>query len=428
MKTHLHIFGLGSSSGVDTVRNLRSIIQGYLQNAYSYNAADATLLAEYITIYNAVYRKNRSYLTTRYKTPLFDDLTTGMEGLSVNYREWPGQTLMLIPLQTAADGSLSAIDTTVITDPSVIGEMRKDDDRGIDSRQQMVDLKERESEQAASRAEQQRAQAAAEEKRIAAEKSDLEKEKARIDAEQQALSGDNSADAEKRKAELEELERQIAEQENQLDKDSEAVAEKNAAADANEALAARKAEEADADRAAISGEQRDMIAAGSPPQTSPATASGVLGIRLSSANATTGSPVQVNPVSADVMKTSTLNAVQARTLTLVGGKILAIAGEKGAGSPQHLIEIDSAELRMLSRGDDEISPNSLIWVNGNNIFAILVSGGKNYIARFGADLKLQAKSTEAVHGMASVNFQGSQLITQNEKGAVILLKADTLER
>ena len=37
-KLDADIFGLGANTGVDHIRNLRTIIQGYLQEAYSYSA------------------------------------------------------------------------------------------------------------------------------------------------------------------------------------------------------------------------------------------------------------------------------------------------------------------------------------------------------------------------------------------------------
>ncbi len=97
-KLDADIFGLGPNVGVDHIRNLRTIIQGYLQEAYSYSAADAALLAEYITIYNAVYRGNWNYFSGRFKKPVVDNLNRDAAGLAVRYQEWPGKTLMLIPL------------------------------------------------------------------------------------------------------------------------------------------------------------------------------------------------------------------------------------------------------------------------------------------------------------------------------------------
>jgi len=144
-KLNADILGLGVDTGVDHVRNLRVIIQGYLQEAYNYSASDALLLAEYITIYNAVYRGSWDYFLERYKTQVMSRLTRDRTGLSIRYDEWPGRTLIVIPL---GPGGLSAIDTAVISDSRVIEEMRREDDQGIPQRQQLVNLMEREAEQA----------------------------------------------------------------------------------------------------------------------------------------------------------------------------------------------------------------------------------------------------------------------------------------
>ncbi|GMO36961.1 MAG: P83/100 family protein [Termitinemataceae bacterium] len=416
------IFGLGSASSVDTIRNLRWIIQGYLTSAYNYSDTDAILLAEYITIYNAVYRKNRTYFSGRYKTPLLNDLTNGIEGLAVRYNEWPGQTMMLIPLQTALDGSLSAVDTTAITEQAVIDEMRKDAGRGIDSRQDMVDLKEREAEAASAKAAEQRAAADAEDKRIQAERERISGERAEL---QKTQNSEAATDAER--SEAAERSKELAAEEAALDKSQEAADEQREAAEASENLAQRKMEEADADRDAIADDQRELIAQGSVPVNAPATPTGVLGIKLSNKASLSGSPVQVNPKSSQVMKTSGLNAVRARTLMQVGGKTLAIAGEQGEKSTHRLIEIDPVMLTMIKKGNDEVSSESLIWANGNSIYAIVVSGGKNYLGRFGDNLDLQSQSQTVIHPFASVYFSDGRLLTQDATGSVVSLDADTLQ-
>ena len=88
-KLDADVFGLGVDTGVDHVRNLRVIIQGYLQEAYQYSASDALLLAEYITVYNAVYRGNWDYFQSRYKSQVISNLTREKAGLSIRYDEWP---------------------------------------------------------------------------------------------------------------------------------------------------------------------------------------------------------------------------------------------------------------------------------------------------------------------------------------------------
>ena len=48
-------------------------------------------------------------------------------------------------LETLKNGGLSTVDTSVIADSKVVDSMQEDEDRNIDSRKDMVDLKEREA-------------------------------------------------------------------------------------------------------------------------------------------------------------------------------------------------------------------------------------------------------------------------------------------
>jgi hypothetical protein len=425
------IFGIGPNAEVDMIQNLRLIIQGYLEDAYGYSAADAALLAGYITIYNAVYRQNRTYFSGRYKTPLMNDLTEGKEGLSRRWDEWAGNTLMLIPLQTAADGSLSAVDTSSVTSGEVVEEMRKDADKNIEQRQQMVDLKEREADEAAQKAAIQREEIAREEQRIAEQRNAVEAERQQIAEErgqvpEAAPDGAASTEETDRQAALDERETAAAEKEAELDAQEAALAEKRQEAAASEEFSERKIEEADAERAAISEDQRDLIAAANiPPQTAPAA--GVLGIRLNDRNSPVGTLVLVSPASGELLKTSGLNTIQARTIVRVDGKITAVAAENDGGV-YRLIAIDAATLQSLKQSEDEINRESLIWVNGANLYAIVnTTDGQQRLARFNADLVRQALSTRTVHPFATVLFDGNRLITQNAQGIVQTLDAQSLE-
>ena len=170
LKLDADIFGLGVDVGVDHIRNLRLIIQGYLEAAYDYTERDAALSAEYVTIYNAVYRGDWNYFSSRYKSPVMNHLTREKAGLSLRYDEWPGQTLMLIPLGTGLGGPLSSIDTSSISDSRVTEQLRQESDMALEQRKDMVDLKERESDQASQQAAVSREAIRQEEQRIAQER------------------------------------------------------------------------------------------------------------------------------------------------------------------------------------------------------------------------------------------------------------------
>ncbi|MDR3166762.1 MAG: hypothetical protein LBT93_02365 [Treponema sp.] len=430
-KLDADIFGFGVDVGVDHIRNLRLIIQGFLEGAYAYSFRDAALLAEYVTVYNAIYRGNWDYFIGRYKTPVMGNLSRERVGLSIRFDEWPGQTLMVIPLRLGVSGSLSAVDTTSLGDSRVIDEMRKDEDRNIDQRKDMVDLKEREAAEAEQRAALQREAIAEEEARIARERAELEAEQNAIARERQQTRENEAAG--RTNNDLDTREAAAAEREEELRKREEDLADQRAEAQRTEEFAEQKIAEAQEEREGIARDQQELITgereqngrtgagasqnAGAPsPQ-----AAGIIGIRIIAPSSPLGQLVRLNPVSGEVIGRSTLNTINARTLTLLGGKIIAIAGEEQGNRAIRLVEINPETLEMNKEGADDIHRDSLLWVNGNEFYAITPSGGNLYLGRFNTDLNRQALSSVPVHPYATVNFQGNLVSTQRADGSALIL-------
>jgi hypothetical protein len=439
------IFGLGPDAGVDHIRNLRLIIQGYLEAAYGYSAGDAALIAEFSTVYNAVFRGNWDYFRNRYKTALVQQLapTPDRAGLSIRFDEWPGQTLMTLPLLTAKPDSLSAVDTGAISGEEVIEEMRKDDDRGVEARQGLVDLKEREAEQAADAAAEQRRHIEEEERRIAeqsrqaqAERERIAEEAARIERERTELAGSDAVPDEKAATEqrLAEEESALAETGRQLDEDtatleeqSRALEEQREEAAQNEALAEQKADEAQNDRQAIADDQAALIAGDGMPAGNTGQA-GILAIRLASPSSALGIPVRVEPVTGGELQRGTLNTVSVRTLVTIDGRAFAIAGANAANGAIRLIEIDTRTLGMKVQGDVDIIENSPLWANGANLYALVTVDGVTQLARFNLDLAQQAVTRLGVHPISNVVFANNRLLIQGPDGGVMSLDPSTLAR
>jgi len=408
------IMGFGVDVGVDHIRNLRLIVQGYLEGAYDYSARDAALLAEYITIYNAVFRGDWNFFTGKYKTPVVQYLTPEKAGLSIRFDEWPGQTLMLIPLFLAQAGSLSAIDTSALTDPRVTGEMRQDDDKGIPQRQGMVDLMERESEEAEQRADQQRQEVAREEQQVQQEREQIAQDRQQLQQDQ-AEGKTTPEEAAKAEEDLTAREEEVAQKEEDLE-------EKREEAQRTEEFAEQKADEAQEQREEIARDQQEMIvqeSGGGAPQ-------GILGAKIERPDSPLGRLVLLRTDSGAELKVSALNTLNVRTLTFIDGKILAIAGEDRGNGAIRLIDIDPNSLEMLSQGDDDIHPQSLLWVKGSDLFAITVSDGNLYLGRYNTALARQARSTVTVHPFATVTFQDDLILTQNADGQGIILNTRDL--
>jgi hypothetical protein len=450
------------------VRNLRLIIQGYLEAAYQYSAQDAALLAEYITVYNAVYRGTWAYFEQRYKSAVVQHLEAGKVGLSIRFDEWPGQTLMLIPLGRGSSGSLSAIDTSAVSDTNVLDEMRKEEDRGIEQRQEMADLKDREAQEVEQKAQVQREAIAEEEQKISQEREDVSQERERIAEERQqtrqaAASGEISREEARQQEEaLAARETAVETKEQELEQREEALVEQREEVRREEEWAEQKREEARQDRESIARDQWEMgveeqgeegpqdrqeaesvvreegsraespregsLQEGSPREESSreesqgtAEGSGLIGAILEKPDSSLGRVARVNPVTGAEIRRSGTNTVNGRTLAFVGGRLLALAGETRGNGAIRLVEIDLNSLEIVSRGNDDIHPSSLLWVNGMDLYAIVSSEGGAYLGRFDVLLSRQAISETAVHPFASVNFQNGLLVTQRADGSILIL-------
>jgi hypothetical protein len=438
------IFGLGYDVGVDHIRNLRLIIQGYLEGAYLYSAQDAALLAEYVTVYNAVYRGDWDYLSSRYKEAVGSRLDLDRAGLSIRFDEWPGRTLMVIPMGTGGAGSLSALDTSVVSDSRVVEELRKDEDRGVEQRQDMVDLKEREADEAEERGREQRREADEEQRQIDEERRQIAEERRQIAEERRdapapagppqeppqaprrqaredppaAAQPAGQAPAEQRPQD--EREQELARREEELDRRQEAVDQKKEEARRDEDLAGQKREEAREERENIAADQQVLIDEGSPPEEE-----GLITTILNGPDSALGRFVHINAEGKELRR-SALNTVNIRSILNIDGRIIAVAGENRGGGAIRLIEVDRRTLEMKAQGEDDIHPQSPLWTRGTDIYALAVSGGDVYLGRFNSALARQARSQTPLHPFAALWFQDDLVLTQRPDGSALVLNAQSL--
>ncbi|MDR1126844.1 MAG: hypothetical protein LBL06_01825 [Treponema sp.] len=390
------IFGLGAGVGVDHIRNLRTILQGYLEGAYDYSAQDAALLAQYITVYNAVFRGNMDYMAARYNDAVANNLVPENVGLAPHYTQWAGKTLMVIPLGNAHAGSLSAVDTTPLTEPEVIDEMRKEDDKGIPERKDMVDLKEREAEEA--------------EKKAADQSLAVEKEQAAIDEEKKQLAEEKADAGDDKQEELDQKEKDLDRRE------AEASAQEEEAQKSQE-FAEKKTAEAQQERKDIAEDQQQMITDEPSGQPTPKP-SFVFGLILNDSSSPLGNIVRID-AGADG-KVSVLTAVNVRTITIIDDFIYTLAPQSGGSYRLIKIAVDSLEIA--AQGSDVISANSLLWVKDSDIYALVsTDSAPPRLALFDENLQLQAQSVSAVHPFASVLFNKNVIVTQRSDGQALFL-------
>jgi hypothetical protein len=411
------IFGLGVDVAVDNIVYLRLIIQGYLEGAYSYSQSDAALLARYITIYNAVYRGDINYFSSKYKNVVIANLVREKAGISIRFDDWPGQTLMVIPLGIASAGPLSAVDTGPLTEPAVIDNLRQEPDMGLDDRRDMVDLMERQAEQATQASTTQQQTIAAEQQQVQQQQQQAQQEIATIAEERQQPGADQGA--------LDERQQQAEQQLEQAEQRQQELEEQRQTAEQVQQGAEERAQAAQSEREAIQQDQQAQIRE---QDSSPAPAP-IFGASILTPNASLGRLVIIDSNNGRLMRQSALNTINIRSVNFINGRLIAIAGEARGQGAIRLVEMNTTTLEMIKQGDDDISPNSLIWENGNEFYAITSTGGNFYIARFNVELEQLARSSMTVHPFARVMITGDYLITQRADGTAAFLNAgDLFER
>ncbi len=436
---------LGEGAGVDHVDNLRRILSAYLSSAYGYSKKDSSTLATFITVYNAVYRGKIDTFKTRYKPVVTGYLTADKVGLSVLYSDWPGKTQIVIPLSDARlSGTLSAIDTGAVSGKDVVNKMREDKGAGVDTRKDMVDLKERESDQAQKRADTAQQQAAQAKADQTAKKQELtqaqkEAETAKKEAEaakkEAAAKPDDKAAQEKAKAAqttADEKSKTVAQKQDEVQKASDESAKKEEAAKVDQKLADTKQKEAQNDRKEIASdvqkqieEERKDAQAGS----DAALASALPGYMLKIVDEKTmlAELVVVDLNNGRELKKSGINSIRGRAMIDSDSGIVAIAGKKGGNAAIRMVTIDRDKLEITAQSADSIAEWSALVKNGNDFYAVIEEpGGSFVLGRFDAKMETKAKSTVTVMSVTPIVVTEKGLLVQDSSGKVLILRATDL--
>lgn len=481
-KLDADILVINSNATVDHIRNLRRIIAAYLEAAYGYSEKDAMTVATFATVYNAVYRKNLDNFKAKYKKIVVDNLTESKCGLSLKWNEWPGNSQIVIPLGEFSDGGLSSVDTSVISDKKVIESMQEEDDKQIDERKNMVDIKEREAETANEKA-QEAAQEAAQEKKKLDEQKQVQKEAEKTAAQTQKQAEQAKKEADTKKAEAvkkqqeakadpkntkkqeeaktakaeadkavkkAEEKKQEAEQAKETAKTEAAKTEEQkqkadeAAEKATEeqAKADKKQTEAQNERTEIAKDQEELIK----DAIKEASDGTVIGLKITDEAKMLSSMVKINSKSGNVSKESPVTVIRGRTIIPIQDAITSIA--TGAAFPTSssdtslaylaicgkdkkatkLCLLDAFKMEIQKESDEVVAMDSVLVNAGNNYYCVIMDNSKYVIGRYDKTVSLLMKSTVSVKPSTPITVTGSGIIVTNEKGIPVLLSLADLSQ
>ncbi|MCR5764089.1 MAG: hypothetical protein K6G00_11980 [Treponema sp.] len=385
-KLDADILILNKNAGVDHIKNLRRIITGYLQAAYDYESEDAEVIATFITVYNAVYRNDIATFEERYKQIVLDNVTEDKVGLSTVWSDWAGNSQIVIPLNDV-QGGISAVDTTVISDENVVEALRQEEDKAVDLREDMLEIKEKETVNATEKA--QEAQKAA-----AQERKEGNQEKA------------------------EEFAQESAEQQE---------------------IADRKTEEVKVEQKEL---EEDMKELGMAVPEVEDTSSYLTGLFVVNEASNLYTLITVNGITGEVIRKSSVNQIKGKTVYVVSdititqeGDVyefyddmyLAMCGIDDGHSAPRLCLIDSSALELKKQSDEILSDSSELIERNGDYYVIVKSDGKHYVACYSKDLMLKNISTLEVSPSTPLNMLASGILVTDVQGNPRMLDASLAE-
>ena len=445
-KLDADILVIGPNAIVDHITNMRRIISAYLTAAYGYSRQDADTVATFVTVYNAVYRGKLDMFRQKYKKIVTDNLTEDKVGIALSYRDWPGMTQLVIPLYDI-NGGLSTVDTSVISEKEVIASMQEDEDKGIEDRKGMVDIKEREADEAAERAVAEQAKADEAAKKAADEKAkadaakkaadekakqaetakktadDAQKKAAENPADKQAQKDARAAadDAKAKQAEADQAKATSDEQQQKADEQQQKADEQQQKADTAQNTADQKRSEAQEERSAIAKDQQQVIAQQEKNENAPT----VYGLTAEDELGQRSAIVRMNATTGELIKKSPVTVIQSRTFYENGNTFIAIAGENIGNGTVKLVHLNKDTLEIVKESSETIAANSVLVQDGGGYYCVMQDGTFFVVGKFSANLENQLKSPVRVKPTTPITVTQNGIIVTSMTGTPILLnKAD----
>ncbi len=414
------ILVFGDGALIDHIDNVRRIIVGYLVAAYDYSEEDAETIAFFVTIYNAVYRGDIEYFSKNYKSVVVENLTATVAGLSKNYKDWAGNTQIVIPL-SSLDGGLGSVDSGEISNDKVVDEVQKEPDRGLDERKDLVEMKEEEAEKAEEEAQIAQKKATESKQELEEEKDTLEnlKEEAKK-AEEEAKANPDDQEAQKKaedtKDKVEVQEQVVEEKEGEIKDYQDEAKEKQDTAD-------EKREDAQSDRVAIAEDQEDIIEDKIEDEILVVT----YGLKLVNDTDMLSALVLIDTATGEVVKESSVNVIRNRVIYPEGKEYVALAGTTTDNAAIRLVKLDGVSMEILQQSEEQFAEESVLTKANDNYFAILKGSDGYYLGKYNSSITKIVESKVKVLPKTPITVTDKGILVNDEFGKVTLLDSETLE-
>ncbi|MFP4363273.1 MAG: P83/100 family protein [Spirochaetia bacterium] len=443
------IFIIERGASVDHIANVRLILKGYLENSYGYSSDDAALLARFITIYNAVFRNNLEFFQGNFNQEVLNNVTAENVGISTLYSDWPGNTRMIIPLRReAGEGELGSVEAERLAENEVVEEMREEEeDRGLEDRRDLVDLEERQLEEDYEEVEEGRGQIEEDEERIQQEEEEVEEEEEEVEQRRQELEEERreveqqreeegeteevqqrEEELQRQEEEAQQQEREVQERREQLEEERSEVQQRQEETEEREQELQERQEEIEEQRESIAEDQQEVLeeesrqAAAEEEQPSVDRSYFMKVRQLGNRRLAVLYAIDRN-AQEELGSTQGVDIVPGFFRSVSDGLIVMIFEDE---TTAYFGLLDEESLSVIMRSGENLYPDSMVYQNGEDIYAVVSQEGSYYLARFNTALEVQSISGDGVAPYTYITQDSGSLIVQSPEGDILYLDTQDL--
>jgi hypothetical protein len=427
------------------VNSLNRIISSYVQHYFQYPEDNADLLAKYILYYNAIYRKDINYILTKYNNQIEDRVNSNNLGISQNYKQWPGKTQIIIPLEK---NILKKFDTDI-----TLSELGDSVNKIIDEKKDGAKDKKKFEELIETKKKEEKDLIAQKKKELTKEEANLEKKKKELDIKlNEVASNDNdkrvSLLKEKEKIEekiekIEEKKDALEDREDKIDGKEKSETEVTKTETENQPVPEEEKKVTEtvslADQEAMKKDleklKEELNSKAEDDKKKVEFSSNVIDgkipfikVDLNLEGQCASEMHLLDPTKDDFVFKGEFSQICGRTFKEFGGNLLVI-GLKDSKDQIRLILLGKKDLKPSGYSEVNVYQRSFMEISENNLYAIESDNGKYYLSRFDMNLKRILRTDVDVSADSVITIYGSKIYTngRNEAGKVeikVFNKAD----
>jgi hypothetical protein len=405
------IIYLDASTSFGHINSIHRVLSGYIQAAFDYNSAKADILAIYVLYYNGMHRGNISFFESKYSKALLKKLSSSNVGIAIKYKDWPGKTEIIIPIEKNILKEFQK-DVTLNELENEVNKIINDKKNGEEDRKKFAELM--------------KEKGARELMEINQKVEELERLEKEIEAKQKSIQErltELKKDPEKNKDEIAKLEKEyeaLEKQKKDIKKQKEDLIQRE------EQLTGVASPKRTPKVIPLPQEEKKVEVKLDPRLLEPEYSSHIVDGKLvfikpfSDIDSHCVNGIHLlDPAKEDFIYTSEYNKICGKTFKVMGDNILVI-GFLEKKEQIKLVLLKKNDLKVVGNSEVNVYHKTPIEIRGDFLYAIENLDGKFYLTRFDGNLKSLTRSKEEVNPDSIITFYDNKIYvsTKKENGQV----------